>query len=105
MATLTSLESRLNQLETKFGGILRLLEARGIDYPWMPPAEAAPLLGVSPDFIRSEIRRAEANPRSSDYQPGKHFRYKGKAGARRPTKLVNVEEWSRVMAMAPERRR
>ena len=100
-----SLTERVANLESQVKGLLKLLEAKGIDYPWLPVSQAAPLLGVSAEFIRREIRDSQGDPRNSDYKIGTHYRYKSRSGSARPTWLINVEKFAEVLSIPLEKRK
>ncbi|PSB00837.1 hypothetical protein [Merismopedia glauca] len=99
-----SLEKRIQVLEQKIEWMSQILAAHRIDGPWLSPAKAAPILGVSRQHLIAEIQQAQLQ-KNSDLKCGIHYRHKGKAGAIRPSWQINVVEFAKVLAIPPQYRK
>lgn len=88
--------------------IERVFETYGIRGPWLSPAKASSLLGISRDRIMSEIERAEAMRalgKSSDLIYGTHYRNIQDPTVEQPTWQIHAANFDQVMAIPPDRRR
>lgn len=97
-------ERRIKALEQQVAELQQLLESQGISI-WQSPAKAAPVLGVSRDFLIQQIKKSRLNPRHSDLKNGIHYRSAASPGAIRPTWQINVIRFQEILAIPAEKRR
>lgn len=106
--TIAQLHKQLQQLRELVSWQGRILEAHGVPGPWLSPAKAAPLLGVSRDRVMDEIRLAEQlrlNGKKSDLSYGVHYRNIGMADSQSPTWQVHLGKFGELLAIPPEQRK
>ncbi|MBW4619297.1 MAG: hypothetical protein KME17_08050 [Cyanosarcina radialis HA8281-LM2] len=99
-----SIEQRVRVLEQKVEWMSQILSAHSIDGPWLSPAKAAAILGVSRHRLIEEIQQAQLE-KNTDLKCGIHYRHKGKVGAVRPSWQVNVVEFAKLLAIPPQHRK
>jgi hypothetical protein len=74
---LSDLAEKIAQLEVTQSWMQQLLETQGIKGPWLSPAKAAAIIGVSRDRLMDEIEAAErlrAQGKKGDLIYGIHYR-------------------------------
>lgn len=87
-----------------------ILEAHGIKGPWLTPAEAAPLIGLSKERIIAEINAAEkarVNKRRSDLKYGQHYinaQNPHDSSISVPRYKIHYREFAQVVHRPPDQR-
>lgn len=95
-------------LKTQVSHLTKIFEACGLPIsPWLTPAEAAKILGISRDRLITEIQQAEqARLRRQKYPftYGKHYRNIADANGHRPTWQLNLGQAELYFRLPPEQR-
>lgn len=104
-----TLEQRLKTLEAEHAWIRQMLEAFGLEGPWLSPAKAATALGLSRDRIMDEIELAEQyriKNKRGDVVYGRHYRnIQNPLTSVKAAWQVNVVEFQKVLEIPPDERR
>jgi hypothetical protein len=108
--TLADLAAKISQLEAAQEWMKQLLETQGIKGPWLSPAKAAAIIGVSRDRIMDEIEAAEklrVKGKKGDVFYGIHYR--NIANIHDPsiessTWQVHFVKFAEVLAIPPDQR-
>jgi hypothetical protein len=98
---LNLMEARLLWFETIFKSLI------GVSGPWLSPAKAGVLLGVSRDRIMDEINLAEqrrASAKQWDVVYGTHYRTIQGLDSEAPTWQVNVQAFETILNCPPDQR-
>jgi hypothetical protein len=113
--TLAELDKKLQQSQAR----IDLLDARldwfekifkslvGVSGPWLSPAKAGTLLGISRDRIMDEINLAEQMRASSkrwDVVYGTHYRTIQGLDSEAPTWQINVQAFEQILNCPPDQR-
>lgn len=99
------------QLQADVEWMRSLLEAQGVNGPWLTPNEAAAILGISRDRIMDEIDAAEyarINRKKSDLTYGEHYfnaQNPHDTKIQRPTWKVHLQKFGAVLKLPPDQRR
>ena len=102
------LENRVAVLEDTVSLLHSILKVLG--YPitvWLPPNQAAPLLGISPSQLRNIISTAEAERiagHSGVLQYGIHYRNVMSSDSTQNAWQVSIEQMSIYLSLPPEQR-
>lgn len=105
--TLADLYRRLELLEQQQRLYIRVLESYGIRGPWLSPADAAPLLGVSADWIKDQIAIAEqyrSSQKDCKLSHGRHYRNLQSQGTTKPSWQVHLFEFDSWIAIPHDER-
>jgi hypothetical protein len=109
--TLVELAAKIAQLEAAQEWMQQLLEAQGIKGPWLSPAKAAAIIGVSRDRIMDEIEAAErlrAIGKRGDVLYGIHYRNIANIhdpSVESSTWQIHVVKFAEIMTIPPEQRK
>lgn len=106
--TIEELVQRIVRIEVEQTWMRRVFSAYGINGLWVSPEQAGKLINISRDRIMREIRRAEEmriEKKKADMILGVHYRNIQDPEASQPTWQVNVEEFEKILMIAPENRR
>lgn len=109
--TLVKLAAKISQLETEQQWMRQVLEVQGIKGPWLSPAKAALLIGVSRDRVMDEIHASEslrAKGKKGDITYGIHYRDIINIHDREvesSTWQVHIVRFAEIMAIPPNQRK
>jgi hypothetical protein len=106
--TIEQLSQQVQRLESELDWMRRVLSMHGINGLWCSPEQAGKLLNVSRDRIMREIRRAEemrVTKKPGDLKMGVHYRNIQDPEAGQPTWQINVQEFEKLLTIAPEHRK
>jgi hypothetical protein len=98
------------QLQADIAWMRGILEAQGVNGPWLTPNEVASILGISRDRIMDEINAAEyarINRKKSDLTYGEHYRNVQNphdTKIKRPTWQVHLQKFGQIIKLPPEKR-
>lgn len=96
-----TIEARLAWFEKIFKSLV------GVSGPWLSPAKAGALLGVSRDRIMDEINLAEqmrASKKRWDVAYGTHYRTIQGLDSEAPTWQINVQAFEQILNCPPDQR-
>ncbi|NJR37771.1 MAG: hypothetical protein HC781_01695 [Leptolyngbyaceae cyanobacterium CSU_1_4] len=102
--TLEELEQRLKLLEADQGWMRLVLKSNGIDGPWVTPAQAGAVLGLSRDRLMDAIGKAEAlriAKKQGFLTYGKHYRNDQDESSDKPAWKINLPAFSEVWHATP----
>jgi crotonobetainyl-CoA:carnitine CoA-transferase CaiB-like acyl-CoA transferase len=98
----------VESLKNQVSHLTRIVEACGLPIsPWLTPAEAAKILGISRDRLITEIQQAEQARLGRSKYPfiyGKHYRNIADANGNRPTWQINLAQAEQYFRLPPELR-
>jgi|SRR5579885_2574366 len=101
-------QTRLNVLEAELEWFKRMFKSLvGVSGPWLSPAKAGALLGVSRDRIMDEINLAEqmrASNKRWDVVYGTHYRTIQGLESEAPTWQINVQAFEQILNCPPDQR-
>jgi hypothetical protein len=105
---LQHLQTRSNVLEAELEWFKKIFKSLvGVSGPWLSPAKAGALLGVSRDRIMDEINLAEqmrASAKRWDVVYGTHYRTIQGLDSEAPTWQINVQAFEQILNCPPDQR-
>ena len=109
--TIADLCKELAELKTELQWMRQVLAINRFDGPWLSPAEAEPIIGVSRDRIMDEVKAAERlrlAKKKSDLVYGEHYfnaMNPHEPGVRKPTWKIHFVKFGEVVKRPPEERK